>query len=261
MVSFALLLGCAGSEPASTFEETDTPRALIAKPICIPLSSSGAFDAAIRRGAWRDAEVQGYRATELNPWFDVTQELDWQGEVSTYSWNGPGELNDFSAKLTWQWFEGLGRALPLNIQRAYPSDTGRSYDDTYSYDAQGRLTRYQHDLVKSDFDDLAEEYGFDAAGRIATFNLVRSDPILNRSFHVEYNAEGRIALWGEDHFGQTNYVREEFEYDDLGRLVRWRRRTPDAIQEQVSINWTASETAYVYEARGVFGQLLVKLCP
>jgi hypothetical protein len=259
-LSCAVWFGC-GAGPASTFETDDTPRARFTQPFCVPLSISQAFDAPSRRAAWRDAEVKSYRETTLNPWFDITQELDWSGEVTRYRWDGPGDLNDFNVELQWKWFDGLQRTVPVSIERSYPHDASRSSHDTYSYDGDGRLFRYEHDFVQANFDDMSEEYGFDWKGRLATFKLLRSDPILNRSFHLEYDSAGRIALWGEDYFGQTNYVREEFEYDDFGFLVQWRRRTAEAIQEQVSINWPSEKTAIVYSSRGTFGHIVVQHCP
>jgi hypothetical protein len=263
-VSFAVMFAACGPGLAPEDAPPQTPertrQTLWARPLCVPLAVSSAFDAQARRSGWRDEEVQRFQAPAASAGAQITRELDWDGNTTVYAYDAPGDAEDFTATMQWAWFGGLQKTVPTSIQRSYTFDPVRNTTDQYSYDENGRLYAFRHDYTYADVDDRVEKFIYDWDGNLTQIRIERSDPLLTHVYDVEYDTHGRITRWGEDYKGIDDYMREEFAYDGQGLLKEWTKRTPEGVQERVRVAWTVDLNPIVYEVTGVWGIPYVKAC-
>lgn len=255
-----LLAGC-GPDGAYRSPELAPQAERVARPLCIPITSSDAFDGAGERVLWRDQTLARLQETTPTPSADPTREFDWEGEYSEYHWDAPGEADDFSVQVVWAFYEGQHRRLPLSMQNSYPAAPQRDTVDSFRYDDHGRLYGFDHDYVQSDVDDRSERFLWDRTGRLVRIEWDRKDPLLNRAWKISYDAGGRIARWSEDYDGIEDYIREDFVYDENGLLSEWTKTIPGMVLKRVVVAWTREFQPLVLQVQGTHRQPVVKACP
>jgi hypothetical protein len=254
-VTLALLTGCGGG-PEDPVGTEPARYAKSAQALCVPISSSLAFDAAGQRTAFRDTMVDRLQSSSHRG-VNVTDEFDWMGDVTEHAFDEPGTLGDYTVQVSWQFFPSVNKKLPLTMKSTHPAQPQLDTVDRFFHDQNARIYRFEHNYAQGDPDDRIETFTHDADGYLIGIDIERKDKLLSRSYAVSYDQRGRIIRWDE----VFTDVYEEFTYDDYGFLRDWKRRVPGEIQEHVVVAWTTDNQPMLVESHGTFRKPQIGYCP